>query len=701
MGEIADALLSGLKQVGDAGLDAAKTVAQLPLTIATLPTDFLKNPEVFMGGPRGVDVAAILSKDYRKQKAADIQGARDYEKLRQQASGVDWAQKLFFGPTSGMSPAEGAQAAQAAGIPQNMARLLQQRDYAESQAEKEARDAATASGMLPQVAAIADRDSAQQAGQSQFSDRLAREQNVQQAGLTRGNQSHEAELQRGLNTQQHGYRMTEAGYAGEVGAARDKYQSSLKDWNDERTQGRRFGNRLKEKQYAGEVDAAGDKYQAELDVWKEAEKKGLAPDPYPVLGAAYNRGVFRDNPQAEEYAYAHLTNPTDPKGAAELLNTLQTNAAKPSRIGEAGAQRKADAASAEQFLAIVGPDLRDGLLKKRALAAKGPQAVKIAERVIGAMDFADKDAGHLAALQNYTQLPSFQNAPQQTKDKVNAVLAAGDEAGASNVMSQIPIAPPKEKAANTADADYIKAVLADPVLGPSVPAELRQSATLAMQAGGKPAATVAADLANRLSGVSPEARGMLMRSPEGQQLLHANTGGALTIAGLDDLEQFRDHPELFYLGAGYGAQAADLWAKATSGDQGDFVTNRKVLEQKFGGLKAAYMQGISGAAISEKEVARLSKNLPDLDYDSHQTFFAKKDYLKGTAQRDQRFRDQLLTAMMSNDWAAVQNVQTQWAQSLIATSTALEAIEQGTLTPEQQAARQMSPEALMRAAGGR
>lgn len=123
---------NALSAIGNAGVDAAKTVAQLPLTLATLPTDFLKQPDLFIGSNGHADLAAILSKDYRKQKAADIQGEKDFERLRRQAAGMDWAQKMFFGNDTGRSPAGNAEAAIASGLPQDQAEMLRQRDMAQS-----------------------------------------------------------------------------------------------------------------------------------------------------------------------------------------------------------------------------------------------------------------------------------------------------------------------------------------------------------------------------------------------------------------------------------------------------------------------------------------------------------------------------------------------------------------------------------------
>lgn len=127
---------NAVNAVGSAGADAAKTLAKLPLTLATLPTDFLKNPSVFFGdGPRGIDLAAVFDKDYRKFKEADIKAQDDARHLLRQAQGVNAAQAIIqdlFGPNSGMSPAEGAQQAIAMGVPESMARAAQQRDYADS-----------------------------------------------------------------------------------------------------------------------------------------------------------------------------------------------------------------------------------------------------------------------------------------------------------------------------------------------------------------------------------------------------------------------------------------------------------------------------------------------------------------------------------------------------------------------------------------
>lgn len=194
---IMDAIFGGLKQVGSAGVDIAKTVAQLPLTIATLPTDFIKNPNVFLGGgpavTRGIDIGAILSKDYRRQKEADLKGAADFEKMRQNAEAVKFVDTLFGNTATDTAQGERRKMLEAQGFDPAMLQPLANAAKAERHA---ARRGAGAAGMAPEIANIADINAAQQAGQTRFaSDRQLKEIGAQGAE-TRRNQGNASSLER-------------------------------------------------------------------------------------------------------------------------------------------------------------------------------------------------------------------------------------------------------------------------------------------------------------------------------------------------------------------------------------------------------------------------------------------------------------------------------------------------------------------------
>jgi hypothetical protein len=212
--EIFGGLFEGLKQVGDLGLDVGKAVVDIPMALVSAIPEFTKDPEVFMRGGRA-DPGALLSRDYRTRKKADLTAAREFEKMQQTASAMDWVNSLF-GPTSGMSPAESKEFAISQGASPAMAEAAQRRDYVMSQDEAANRAAALASGQLPEVARIADRHSAQQAGQTRFaSDRQIQEIGAQGAE-TRRNQGNQFGLSKALTSLRHQNRLAEIG-AGSAG----------------------------------------------------------------------------------------------------------------------------------------------------------------------------------------------------------------------------------------------------------------------------------------------------------------------------------------------------------------------------------------------------------------------------------------------------------------------------------------------------
>lgn len=189
--------VTGQGGVGDSMKELGKGLASLPVTLAKLPGDFARDPVAFFDDNGRPDLMAILLPSYRKQKVESQKQQQEAYKLELKSKGVDLVKNLFGGALGDQRTGQGRQAyAQALG---NEAPGLDTAPIlAGTGAEyAAAQQAASDSGMLPSVAAIASGDDAARAGQSQFTDRLAREQNVQQAGLTRGNQSHASALAAG------------------------------------------------------------------------------------------------------------------------------------------------------------------------------------------------------------------------------------------------------------------------------------------------------------------------------------------------------------------------------------------------------------------------------------------------------------------------------------------------------------------------
>lgn len=95
-----------------------KDLARLPFTLAKLPVDFLTDPTTFLDG-REIDIGAILSPTYRKEKKQARKEAADFERARNVFEGI----KMFDDFTAGMSAtpfdqrAAVAQQAEQAGLP--------------------------------------------------------------------------------------------------------------------------------------------------------------------------------------------------------------------------------------------------------------------------------------------------------------------------------------------------------------------------------------------------------------------------------------------------------------------------------------------------------------------------------------------------------------------------------------------------------
>lgn len=146
----------GLQGVANAGIDAAKTLASLPRTLLTLPTDFLKSPETFISPSGHADFAAILSPEYRKLKEADQASQEAVKKMVLNHDAVQFA-KSIFQPGTG-SPAELKNRAIAAGVPKDIAEQEQQNMYARGQANQQAATALQTpiaqggAGIAPEVA---------------------------------------------------------------------------------------------------------------------------------------------------------------------------------------------------------------------------------------------------------------------------------------------------------------------------------------------------------------------------------------------------------------------------------------------------------------------------------------------------------------------------------------------------------------------
>lgn len=194
---------TGLQEVGNAGVDLGKTLLNIPVSVATAIPDFINNPDLFLNDngqldPRGV--GSLLSRDYRKSRQSDMdlqnEMARDMARAEKIANGVNIV-KTIFGDNMGGVRTDTARQAYGQALQQNAPGLDVFPFIMGTQAEADAaRAAAGEAGAMPNLAKIADINSAQQLGQTRFaSDRQLKEIGARGAE-TRRSQGNQAGLQR-------------------------------------------------------------------------------------------------------------------------------------------------------------------------------------------------------------------------------------------------------------------------------------------------------------------------------------------------------------------------------------------------------------------------------------------------------------------------------------------------------------------------
>ena len=488
---IIDTLFGGLKRVGEAGVDVGKAVAEIPLNIVTAIPDFVKDPEVFLSGGKHDAIGALLSSDFRKKRKADLTAARDWEKMTQTKDAVDWVQKMFSGQATDTAQGELRKTMVAQGMDNAMLQPIANAAKAERHA---ARKGGAAAGLLPAVANIADVNAAQQAGQAQLGNRFNLEEQTHGGQVTRQNQGNQYTLSDRLARTKHGYRMGEMDQGSRLRMTEAGYGATLKDWNDAQEQGRKYGyatglssfehgqDRINEKYKADIGDSADEakqartegregrrdkrrfgqkteamRYQATLDEWKRQQSQGKTPDPYPVLAEMGKRGIFASNPQAEQAALAHLAQPTDAKGAAQLVQTWQ-HGMKPAAAG--GVPSTSRERIGQTYLKDLKLRKRAGMVPtgmereaKMTLKSRNPTG---AQQLLARMN--DRAAGNVKgesaveAAKRYVTSPEFGNQTPAMQGIIQEALANDDAATLAGIWPKVV----------SHDEAGVRAVLADP-----------------------------------------------------------------------------------------------------------------------------------------------------------------------------------------------------------------------------------------------
>lgn len=141
-------------KVGEAMATAQAVVRQVPIVggIATALPEFFQNPQNFLDDYGRPDLLSLLVPQHRDARQAERETMAQVQRLETTRREADFAKEFLFGPNSGMSPAEGAQRGREMGLNETMLGSLQNRDYAQGQQAKGARDTAQALGYPAEVA---------------------------------------------------------------------------------------------------------------------------------------------------------------------------------------------------------------------------------------------------------------------------------------------------------------------------------------------------------------------------------------------------------------------------------------------------------------------------------------------------------------------------------------------------------------------
>lgn len=426
--DIFGAAKEGLQAVGNAGLDVGKAVANIPVSVLTAIPDFTKDPDVFLAGGREQALASLLSRDYRKQQKEQMDAARTWDKMTKTKEAVDWVQGLFGGLATDTAQGEQRKLLEAQGFDPAMLQQLANAAKAERHA---ARRGAGAAGMAPEIANIADINAAQQAGQTRFaSDRQLKEIGAQGAE-TRRNQGNQFGLSKELLGLKRQNRMDEIAYQGDTSAALKKYDAQLGDWRDKKQT----------------LDTASlKKYQTQLDLYKQQQDKGETPNPYPILNGLYDEGIFKANPQLEAVIGYHLSNPTDPKGASDLLGNIQRGLTTPTRQMPAvgGVEGKTvSERNGIRDLAALRRQLRKGqvpeYLRESAKSALQAKSGRLAYDVLmrTSTSLTPKDTDWSAAATRYINSPNFQKLQPDRQTALAEAVATRDKTYLNFVMPKL------------------------------------------------------------------------------------------------------------------------------------------------------------------------------------------------------------------------------------------------------------------------
>ena len=647
--ELMDSLFGGLKRISGAGVDVGKAIAEIPLNVVTAIPDFVKDPEVFLSGGKHDAIGALLSSDFRKKRATDLKAAREWEKMTQTKDAVDWVHGLFSGQATDTAQGELRKNLVEQGMPNEMLQPIANAAKAERHAARRAGDAI---GMPEALVNIQDIGSAQQGGQSYYADDLARAQNVQQAGLTRGNQSHQFGLSSQLEGLRHGNRLDEAYYDSTLRTGESRYDAELKDWGDGRTSQRERTN----DRFSSELDDINDQSeQARTDIYDKRKGKR---DLRSAIREVRAKGSQDRMTEYDKYLYdmaVEAENTTQAQIGADA-RVESARIGKRGRLGAArlGIEREAEKGGQARLTAGTR-----GEQDRLTVGAKGDMmqevnADKIALQLDSSLAQIEAKGGNAVAL---AELKATLN-DQFQRAKAGDMAALAD-LKASNLMlieqtrGEGRLALEDRKAGNRTDAGqqnagnavaYLQDLVGNNGLkGLKMPQRARIRA--ALRQGGEIAVKTANEIAQTIGGSGGTNVTVVNPGTVVNDLRKEMAAGEAALSGLDEIKLLaQDDPGAFTATAS-GKAVLDRLAEKVGVNWSNANERRQVAitlaEQSFND----YMLLVGGTTVAEPLRKALRNTWINSD-DTAPQILAKESVVRRTIQKANALRERQITGLL-------------------------------------------------------
>lgn len=632
------------------------------LALHTLP-DFVKNPESFFNEKGELSLTRVAVPEYRRDKIKEAKSAEETKKALLIAKGITQAnsvaeQALKYRTSEGANaylqslPAEAQDQAR-------QAIAARDAEYAAGAAVNRE------SGMNPLASLFVDPSGSQSAALTRYGEQQTQQTNEKQGAITRQNQANQYDYDmKSLGARTSAERGT-IDYRNEADI---KKQQNLDQYNRFRAAGDASraaamvptlpGMGVGEPGYeVGQAYIAA--AQADPAGTLTAKLGEQIPAYYtPAQTASGYRTSLTDNlkdpdvmgkftPAEQAYAVSGLRDEAAAKEVLGFIRGRLEETAKPTRINEAKLRRQEDVANAEALNATLAPLLKDGILKKTALSAKGERAIKVSDRVIAQLDMANADSNAVEALIAWRNSSVGQKAKPETLAKVDASIGAGGEV-AKQTFGQLPIVPPRgAKDAKAVDINSAPIVKVTDAIREAT--DSLSTVDRAVMAAGE----VTAD-------------GKIRINPS---LFGATSGQIATMAA---------NYGLTGLIPGLGFSDAQLNAK------------NELVSYASNSL-SSYQRSISGLTVGDKESERI-QSFWITGYEASPELFMKKvEVIRDLVGQQQYWRGQEYKARIANDPVALEKAVLRQQQAVSNAGVKLESITKAPGTPEEVAAYNALP----------